>query len=641
MFSSKYESIEPKKLNDSEVEALDIPKTDVPLQIIEPATNYNLEELWKEDPTIYKILKESSGVEEARTRIYEYLCRLEWEYRCGRRNVHPLIEAVALDAIRVFKNIISPRNEVLTGYSALWYLWRLAKGDEKVRREVDVGFILEFKHLFKAINGNPDIYPARYAEGLDEIDFSKIRGREAGKARSDYLDELARRIWKYISRYPSGLDPKVIEKRKENRRKILEYFGATMDDWTDYRWHYRNVIKGKKGVKILVDLAKLSEEEAKTLILAAEHHIPFGITPYYLHLFDLENPWKEDYQVRAQVLPPLHTVVEMAKHKADRSIAFDFMGEHDTSPHDLITRRYPMVAIIKVSLTCPQICVYCQRNWEIETALDPKGIPSIKAIEKAIEWFAEHPEIKDVLITGGDPFVLSDEVLEKIISRLSSLDHIINIRIGTRVLVTVPYRITDETAEMLGSYVEPGKRSIGVVTHVESAYEVTPELADAVYKLKKQGIYVYNQQVFTFWNSRRFETCALRIALKKAGIDPYYTFYPKGKWEHKDYLVPVARILQERKEEARLLPGVFRTEEPVFNVPRLGKNHLRAQQDHELIMIRPDGRRVYLWHPWEKNIQLVKPYIYTDIVSIKMYLDKLKQVFGEDPEDYKSIWYYY
>ena len=58
-------------------------------------------------------------------------------------------------------------------------------------------------------------------------------------------------------------------------------------------------------------------------------------------------------------------------------------------------------------------------------------------------------------------------------------------------------------------------------------------------------------------------------------------------------------------------------------------------------MIRPDGRRVYLWHPWEKNIQLVKPYIYTDIVSIKMYLDKLKQVFGEDPEDYKSIWYYY
>ncbi|RLG39833.1 MAG: KamA family radical SAM protein, partial [Thermoproteota archaeon] len=184
------------------------------------------------------------------------------------------------------------------------------------------------------------------------------------------------------------------------------------------------------------------------------------------------------------------------------------------------------------------------------------------------------------------------------------------------------------------------KRFIYFVTHIESAYEITPETVEAVKKLRKQGIYVYNQQVFTQWNSRRFETVALRIALKKAGIDPYYSFYPKGKWEHKDYIVPVARMLQERKEEARLLPGIYRTEEPVFNVPRLGKNHLRSWQDHELIMIRPDGRRVYLWHPWEKNIALVNPYIYVDIVSIKMYLDKLKER-GENPEDYQSIWYYY
>jgi len=113
----------------------------------------------------------------------------------------------------------------------------------------------------------------------------------------------------------------------------------------------------------------------------------------------------------------------------------------------------------------------------------------------------------------------------------------------------------------------------------------------------------------------------------------------KGKSEMEEYAVPIARILQEQKEEARLLPGIFRTDEPVFNVPFLGKDHLRAWQNHEIIGIQPDGRRTYRFLPWEKNIVQVKPYIYDD-VSISGYLDRLAER-GEDPEDYSSIWYYY
>jgi lysine 2,3-aminomutase len=180
---------------------------------------------------------------------------------------------------------------------------------------------------------------------------------------------------------------------------------------------------------------------------------------------------------------------------------------------------------------------------------------------------------------------------------------------------------------------------VGVVTHIESASEVTPELAQAVHRLRCQGLYVYNQQVMTLHTSRRFQTVANRVAMKKAGIDPYYTFYPKGKEETSDYTTPLARILQERKEEARLLPGSFRTDEPVFNVPRLGKNHVRASQDRELIAIRPDGRRVYLWHPWEKGITPTKPWLYMDN-SIAEYLRDLERL-GEDPAEYRSIWYYY
>ena len=620
--------------------ALQIQKTEIPLQIEKPVTKELVERLWEEAEEVKLLLLDSKSLEEARGALYKWLAEMELKYMYGGINVHPLIAAQALEAIKVFKNVIAPVNEELTGYSALKHLYDLARF--KNLEQVDEGFVLEFIHLFKAIYGRPDIYPAKYAEGLGYFDFSKLKGRQAGIARSEYLDKLASRVWEYIKRYPSGLDPKIIEKRKENRKKILEVLGGSEEDWWDYKWHYSNALRGKRAIKVLRELIKgLNEDDWEALEEAVKYNVPFGITPYYLHLFDFDKPWQKDYAVRRQVLPPLHYVKEMVNHLDEREYYFDFMGEHDTSPHPLVTRRYPMVAILKAAHTCPQICVYCQRNWEIMTAMDKSAIPTRMTIDEAIDWFAEHPNIIDVLVTGGDPFILRDEDIEHIVKRLSELDHVKLIRFGSRTPVTVPMRITEKLAEMLGSYIEPGKRNVHVVTHFEHAYEVTPEVAQAVSNLRKNKIYVYNQQVFTFWNSRRFETSALRIALKQVGIDPYYTFYPKGKWETKDYLVPVARIEQERKEEARVLPGTFRTEEPVFNVPRLGKNHLRAWQDHQIIMIRPDGRRVYLWHPWEKNIQLVNPYIYTDMVSIRMYLDKLKEVYNEDLEDYKSIWYYY
>ena len=245
----------------------------------------------------------------------------------------------------------------------------------------------------------------------------------------------------------------------------------------------------------------------------------------------------------------------------------------------------------------------------------------------------------DVLLTGGDPLVMDDSLIDRILGKLSEMPHLRSIRVATRTPATVPQRITSELCEILAQYHEFGKRNLCMVTHFMHPYEVTPETVEAIKKVKMIGIEVYNQQVFTFANSRKFETSALRVVLKQIGVDPYYTFNMKGKTEMEDYAVPIARILQERKEEARLLPGIFRTDEPVFNVPGLGKDHLRAWQNHELIAITPEGRRTYSFLPWEKNIAQVKPYLYTD-VSIQRYLQRLKDR-GEDPEDYKSIWYYY
>ena len=604
-----------------------------------------IQKLWKENPKLYKILKESENLKEARKKLFKFSKDLEWKYREGEEELHKLDYATALEAIKVFNHFISPRNEKIAGFSTLDYLWSLTKDNQEITEEISEGFLEEFIHLFKAIKGKADTSPGWLSpllekDGIKNVNFAKLKGREAGRTRSNYLDKLYEKVQGFINRYPFGLDPKLVREREENRQKILDYFRATLDNWNDYKWHLKHIFQDKEDIEDLKKLIPLTEEDVEAIEIAIENKIPFGITPYYLSLFDFSrSDRKYDYQVRSQVIPPIHYVTLMKEHRKEKSYYFDFMGEHDTSPEELITRRYPMISILKAYDTCPQICVYCQRNWEITGPMKAEGMPSKESMDRALQWFGQHSAMTDVLVTGGDPLALDDEKIKYIMDRLCQMEHVVNIRWGTRTPVTVPMRITDELAKLIGNYIEPGKRNVCIVTHIESPSEVTPELAEAVMKFRKQGIYVYNQLVYTLETSRRFQNVAARIAMKKAGVDPYYTFYPKGKEEHKDYLVPVARLWQERKEEARLIPGIFRTDEPVFNVPRLGKNHVRAWQDRELIALNKEGRRIYLWHPWEKGIALVEPYVYKDL-PIYRYLQELKTR-GENIEEYKSIWYYY
>jgi lysine 2,3-aminomutase len=278
----------------------------------------------------------------------------------------------------------------------------------------------------------------------------------------------------------------------------------------------------------------------------------------------------------------------------------DFMLERDTSPIEGITRRYPSIVTLKPVLTCPQVCVYCQRNWEIEDVYSSNAVISKDKLDKAFQWIADTPEISEVLITGGDPLLLSNNRIENMLFRLSRIKHVERIRIGTRTPVTLPQRITDSLVRDISHFHDPRKREIIIVTHFEHPYEITPQALEAVQKFRRYGMEVYNQLVYTFYNSRKFEAVALRQKLRLIGVTPYYTFNTKGKEETDDFRVPIPRLLQEQKEEARLLPGTVRTDEIVFNVPRLGKNYLRATQHHDIISILPDGRRVYEFHPWEK-----------------------------------------
>ena len=597
--------------------------------------------LWEDAESIRMALEQAENLDEARESLLAVLYDIENDAQCEDLDENRLEWSARLQAIQTLKGFLSPENEAVAGMSTLQVLWDLAT--ETKQMEAVPGFIDELWHLFKAMRGESGIGRGWLAKDPDlaEHYFDDLpqAGRRAATRRSRYLDEVAERVNQRIDKYPCGLDEPLVKARETNRGRIREYFGASLQDWSDWQWQARNVLKGLDGFDALRELVPLRIEEATAVHEAVRSGIPWGITPYYLSLFDFDSSSREsDDQVRSQVMPPLHLVRSMIEHQIDRGTALDFMCEHDTSPIDRITRRYPHVAILKVCGTCPQICTYCQRNWEIDDAMMWERMPTEQDLDPALDWFAQHPAISDVLVTGGDPLILPDSTLFYVLDRIAHMPHIRHVRIGTRVPVTLPMRVTPEFVDRLASYVRPGERNLSVVTHVESGCEITPELAHAVTRLKSRGISVFNQLVFTLQTSRRFQNAATRIALNRVGITPYYTFYPKGKAEHRDYLVPIARILQERKEEARLLPGIFRTDEPVFNVPRLGKHHLRARQDREWIGVRPDGRRIYLIHPWEKGIAPVSPWPYVD-VSIRDYLQRMEAL-GEEIDEYASIWYY-
>lgn len=544
----------------------------------------------------------------------------------------PLAFNLALQATQVLKNIFSPRNREVSGCNAAETIWKSLRSKRDSNWPAREAFWQEIYHLFLAVLAKSKMYKTRG----DLPVYLTQTGPRAGKMRSRELDRLGRLIEKWVRRYPSGLGQEATDRRYENRQRIVKFFKANPSDWHSYRWHLRNIIR---DADTLGKLVRLTGRERRAIERAHEYNLPFGVTPYYASLMDRESSRERDHAIRAQVIPPLDYVEGVRRMKAECPHSLDFMAERDTSPIPLVTRRYPQVAIFKPFNTCAQVCVYCQRNWEIRDAWVPGSMAPKKAIENALAWFARHRTLREVLITGGDPLLMSNDKIEWILGEFFKMDHITRIRIGTRVPVVLPQRLNRQLVNILGKYHNPERFRICVATHVEHPYEITRGVRAAVDALRRIGMSVYNQQVYTTENSRKFETVALRWALKNVGIDPYYNFNAKGKQETSAYRVPVARILQERKEEARLAPGTIRTDEPVFNLPRLGKNYLRAGQDHHIIGLCPSGARAYEFLPWERSLIPAPTFVFHD-VPIYDYLQELARR-GENIEQYGNIWFYF
>lgn len=587
---------------------------------------YCVEVFQNEAKNLLKGINRCRKIEEVRETLLRKVTKL-FNYPVNGKDL-PAHELIRIrDCGLMLMSVLSERSDFKTGFSITKVVWDISRGRQ--RNDLKPGFFAELINWVRGLEGKAD-----FQFLLKPPENSTAAGEEKAVVRSDELD----RIWKVVDNrlgaYANGLTSELQLNRDKRRKKILFMLGGKEHDWDNWKWHIRNLITNADS---LGKLTHINNSQYGIIKKALKGRLPFGITPYYVSLMD-DEPSENDRAIRAQVIPSKNYVNNMLSRRKEESHSFDFMMESDTSPIDRITRRYPGVVIIKPILTCPQICVYCQRNWEIEQVMAPHSFASESEIDLAIKWIKKHPAIHEVLVTGGDPFIMTDNQLDSLLNRLADIKHVDLIRIGTRIPVTLPMRVTKRLAELLGRYREIGKRDIAVMTHIEHPSEITLETAQAVDMLRRQGISVYNQQVYTFYVSRRFESTLLRVLLRRIGIDPYYTFMPKGKEETNDYRVPLARILQEQKEEARLVPGLRRTDEAVFNIPGLGKNYLRALQHRDLLTVLPDGKRVYEFYPWEMNLVNCETYIYEDI-PILDYLIRLSKL-GEDPEEYGSIWFY-
>lgn len=591
--------------------------------------NRTVTALFKHLPEFNSIIALAESPEKARDGMLVHLKKMIEANVDDVFNLSGLQFSLKLSCARALRQFLSKRSAKISGFDMVRQLWLLVHDREAEMTEpFSQAFIEDFSRIIAGLTGNAGIY---------QIDESELQtGREAAVARSGILDDIFTDSENKILRFSCGLDADQVEQRHENHRRICEIFGCSSEEFADYNWQLQHIVR---NVDMLQKIVCLRQEEIAAITDAKKGNLPFGITPFYVTLFSSDPEAGIDNAIRAQVIPPQSYVDEVLRGQGETRQKLDFMREADTSPIDLITRRYARIVIFKPYNTCSQICVYCQRNWEIDDAYVPQAMASPQKIDQALKWIKKTPAVTEVLVTGGDPLIMKDDEIEYILERLAAIRSLRRIRFGTRTPVVLPQRFSDRLVEILSRFHVPGRREISIVTHFEHSLEVSPEAMEAVQKLRRKGMGVYNQAVFTFFNSRRFELAALRKSLRLIGVDPYYTFNAKGKKETDAYRVPLARLQQEAKEEARLLPGIERTDEPVYNVPGLGKNYLRAEQNHLLLTILPDGRRVYEFHPWEKFIRHAKSYIHHD-VPIYNYLQRLKQA-GENPDDYKSIYYYF
>jgi len=394
--------------------------------------------------------------------------------------------------------------------------------------------------------------------------FSLRRAAELKQKAQPYLDKR--------DSIPSGLTLEA--EYTQRRERILEYFQATRQDWEDWHWQLRNRITDSETLAALLPLTA----EQRSEIARVGQAFRWAVSPYYLSLMDENNPLDP---IRRQGLP-------VQAELEDESGEEDPMGEAITNPAPCITRRYPDRLIINATNMCAMYCRHCQRRRNIGEIDQHENRADLQA---ALDYVRANPEIRDVLITGGDALLLSDKTIEWLLSELHSIPHVEIKRLGTRVPVTFPMRITDELSAILAKY-----PPIYINTQFNHPKEVTLAAKQAVDKLISAGVVVGNQAVLLKGiNSEPDVMKKLNQELLRIRVRPYYIFHAKNVKGTKHFIPSVQDGLAVM-EQLRGYTSGLAVPTYIINAPKGGgkipilPQYLMTLNEDEIVLRNWEGK---------------------------------------------------
>ena len=342
------------------------------------------------------------------------------------------------------------------------------------------------------------------------------------------------------------------------------------EKWNDWRWqlsHRLNTVEDFEKIFALT----ASEKEA----LQSTHLFRVEITPYFASLIDPNDP------IRRQVVPTAEEIVPFT------GMMEDSLAEDMHSPVAGLVHRYPDRVLMLVTTQCASYCRYCTRGRIVG---DPNATFSRDEFEKQIDYLKRTPQVRDVLLSGGDPLVLAPKLLEELLARLRGIPHIEVIRIGSRVPVFMPMRVTQELTDMLKQF-----HPLWLNIHVNHPNEITAELAEACDKLSSAGIPLGNQSVLL----RGINDCVniqrkLVQALVRIRVRPYYLYQCDLVEGAGHFRTPVAKGI-EIIEGLRGHTSGFAVPTYVVDAPGGGgkipvmPNYVISASDHKVILRNYEG----------------------------------------------------
>lgn len=435
----------------------------------------------------------------------------------------------------------------------------------------------------------------------------------------------------WMSRFVSGLDPRIVRLREENRERILEIiikkiesgkikdakfkfepgmsheqkFLRALEWWDDWKFHLKFAVRNPDDLNEMLGHS-LDPDTMKILYDAQKAGIPFFVNPYYLSLLHVRVPYfaiGADLAVRYYVVYSQQLVDEFGHIVAWEKEDVVEPGKPNAAGWLLpslynVHRRYPEVAILipdTLGRSCGGLCASCQRMYEFQRGNLNFNLDKLKPgetwsqkLDRLMEYFEKDAQLRDILVTGGDALMSSDKSMGQVLEAIYQMAHrkreankkrkegekyaeLVRVRLGTRLLAYLPQRVTPELTRILADFKKKaskiGVKQFVIQTHFESPMEVTPKVKEAVGRLISAGWTMTNQCVFTTAASRRGHTAKLRQVLNEVGILPYYTFTVKGYMENWFNFTPNARAMQEQLEEKIFGQIPGRHHETIKNFP--------------------------------------------------------------------------